>query len=44
MLLLVNKKRLMGEYTNSFVFNFIAWLVAIVMISLSLALSFAYFF
>ncbi len=35
MLLLVNKKELMGEYVNSRLFNVIAWSLAIVMIVLS---------
>ena len=38
MLLLVNKKRLMGAYTNSRTFNTIAWIAVAVMIVLTLAL------
>jgi len=38
MLLLVNRKRLMGAYTNSRTFNVIAWVTVIVMIVLTLAL------
>jgi len=43
MLLLVNKKRLMGEYTNSMFYNVISWFVIVVMILLSLALLYTYF-
>ncbi|MBI3665805.1 MAG: divalent metal cation transporter, partial [Acidobacteria bacterium] len=38
MLLLVNRRDLMGEWTNSRVFNVIAWTTAAVMIALSLSL------
>ncbi|HYM91880.1 MAG TPA: divalent metal cation transporter [bacterium] len=38
MLLLVNRKRLMGAYTNSRTFNGIAWVTVVVMILLTLAL------
>jgi len=38
MLLLVNQKKLMGRYTNSQVFNIIAWVTTIVMIVLTIAL------
>jgi NRAMP (natural resistance-associated macrophage protein)-like metal ion transporter len=38
MLLLVNQKRLMGSYTNSRIFNVIAWVTVVVMIILTLAL------
>ncbi len=38
MLLLVNQKRLMGSYTNSRMFNIIAWVTVVVMIVLTLAL------
>ena len=38
MLLLVNQKRLMGSYTNSRIFNVIAWVTVVVMIVLTLAL------
>jgi len=37
-LLLVNRKDLMGEYTNSVTFNLIAWITAIAMIVLTLIL------
>jgi Mn2+/Fe2+ NRAMP family transporter len=36
MLLLINKKELMGEYVNSRVFNAVAWLTTFVMIGLTL--------
>ena len=35
MLLLVNKKELMGEYVNSKLFNLVAWALTAVMIILS---------
>jgi Mn2+/Fe2+ NRAMP family transporter len=38
MLRLVNKKRLMGKYTNSPVYNTISWITTIVLIALSLVL------
>ncbi len=38
MLLLVNRKRLMGQYTNSRTFNAIAWVTVVVMIVLTLGL------
>lgn len=38
MLLLVNRKRLMGAYTNSGAFNAIAWVTVAVMVVLTLAL------
>ena len=38
MLLLVNRKRLMGAYTNSHTFNVIAWVSVVVMIILTIAL------
>jgi NRAMP (natural resistance-associated macrophage protein)-like metal ion transporter len=37
MLLLVNKKELMGEYTNSRLYNVIAWVTTVVMVGLSVA-------
>jgi Mn2+/Fe2+ NRAMP family transporter len=37
MLLLINKKELMGEYTNTRTFNAIAWATTIIVIGLSLA-------
>jgi NRAMP (natural resistance-associated macrophage protein)-like metal ion transporter len=38
MLVLINKKELMGEYVNSRFFNLVAWLTVVVMIVLTLAL------
>jgi NRAMP (natural resistance-associated macrophage protein)-like metal ion transporter len=38
MLVLINKKELMGEYTNTRLFNIIAWITVVVMIVLTLAL------
>jgi len=38
MLLLINKKELMGKYVNTRLFNAIAWVTTIVMIGLSIAL------
>ncbi|GFO56431.1 Mn transporter [Geomonas sp. Red276] len=38
MLILINKKELMGEYVNSKSFNIISWITVIVMIVLTLAL------
>jgi NRAMP (natural resistance-associated macrophage protein)-like metal ion transporter len=37
MLLLINKKELMGKYVNTPVFNVVAWLTTIVMIGLTMA-------
>jgi len=37
MLLLVNKKELMGEYVNSRVYNWTAWATTIIMTGLSIA-------
>jgi NRAMP (natural resistance-associated macrophage protein)-like metal ion transporter len=37
MLLLINKKELMGEYVNSRLFNGVAWLTTVIMIGLTLA-------
>ena len=37
MLLLINKKELMGEYVNSRLFNVVAWATTVVMIGLTLA-------
>jgi NRAMP (natural resistance-associated macrophage protein)-like metal ion transporter len=37
MLLLINKKELMGEYVNSHLFNAIAWVTTVVMIGLTIA-------
>jgi Mn2+/Fe2+ NRAMP family transporter len=41
MLLLVNKKELMGEHVNSRSFNVIAWATTIIMVALSIALLWA---
>ena len=38
MLVLINKTELMGEYTNSKLFNVVAWVTVVVMIVLTLAL------
>jgi Mn2+/Fe2+ NRAMP family transporter len=37
MLLLINKKELMGEYVNTRLFNVVAWTTTVVVIGLSLA-------
>jgi Mn2+/Fe2+ NRAMP family transporter len=37
-LLLVNKREIMGEYTNSFVYNLLAWLTTVVVSILSVSL------
>jgi Mn2+/Fe2+ NRAMP family transporter len=37
MLLLINKKELMGKYVNTPVFNVVAWLTTVVMIGLTMA-------
>jgi Mn2+/Fe2+ NRAMP family transporter len=42
MLLLINKKELMGEYVNSHLFNAVAWATTIIVAGLSFALVFAY--
>jgi NRAMP (natural resistance-associated macrophage protein)-like metal ion transporter len=39
MVLLVNKKRLMGDWINSPFYNFVAWAAVVVMIGLTLALT-----
>jgi Mn2+/Fe2+ NRAMP family transporter len=39
-LLLINRKDLMGEHTNTLLFNIIAWITAIAMITLTLVLIF----
>jgi len=41
MLLLINKKDLMGEFVNTRLFNLIAWATTIVMIILTVAYLFA---
>jgi Mn2+/Fe2+ NRAMP family transporter len=38
MLLLINKRELMGGYVNTKLFNFIAWATALVMMGLSLGM------
>jgi Mn2+/Fe2+ NRAMP family transporter len=40
MLLLINDKKLMGEYTNGPIFNAVAWLTSLVMIGFTLLLLF----
>jgi NRAMP (natural resistance-associated macrophage protein)-like metal ion transporter len=42
MLLLINKKELMGEYVNSYLFNAVAWGTTIIVAGLSLALVMGY--
>jgi Mn2+/Fe2+ NRAMP family transporter len=37
MLLLINKKELMGEYVNTRLFNTVAWMTTVVMIGLTVA-------
>jgi len=41
MLILINKKELMGEYTNTRLFNIVAWATTIIVVALSLAWMFA---
>jgi Mn2+/Fe2+ NRAMP family transporter len=43
MLLLINKKDLMGEYVNTHLFNVIAWATTVIVIGLSVAWMFASF-
>jgi len=43
-LLLVNRRDLMGEYVNTLTFNIIAWVTAIAMIALTLVLSYTAIF
>jgi Mn2+/Fe2+ NRAMP family transporter len=43
MLLLINKKELMGQYTNTRVFNVVAWATTVIVIGLSVALMLASF-
>jgi Mn2+/Fe2+ NRAMP family transporter len=43
-LLLVNRRDLMGEYVNSVTFNVVAWVTAIAMIILTLVLSYTAIF
>ncbi|MDP3730086.1 MAG: Nramp family divalent metal transporter [Candidatus Omnitrophota bacterium] len=44
MLLLINDKRLMGQYRNSKFFNIIAWSTVVIVIALTLALTITTFF
>ena len=39
MILLINKTDLMGEWTNSRMFNLVSWVTVVIMIGLTLALS-----
>ena len=41
MLLLINKKELMGEYVNTRLFNVVAWATTIIVTVLSVALALA---
>ncbi len=41
MLILINKKELMGEYTNTRLFNVVAWATTVIVVALSLAWMFA---
>jgi Mn2+/Fe2+ NRAMP family transporter len=41
MLILINKKELMGDYTNSRLFNVVAWATTVIVVILSLAWMFA---
>ena len=43
-LLLINRRDLMGEFTNSWGFNLIAWTVSIIMIILTLILMYTSIF
>jgi Mn2+/Fe2+ NRAMP family transporter len=43
-LLLVNRRDLMGEYVNTLTFNIVAWVTAIAMIILSLVLAYTAIF
>jgi Mn2+/Fe2+ NRAMP family transporter len=43
-LLLVNRRDLMGEYVNTLTFNIVAWVTAIAMIVLTLVLSYTAIF
>jgi Mn2+/Fe2+ NRAMP family transporter len=43
-LLLVNRRDLMGEYVNTLTFNIVAWVTAIAMIVLSLVLAYTAIF
>jgi Mn2+/Fe2+ NRAMP family transporter len=41
MLLLINKKELMGEYVNTRLFNVVAWATTVIVTGLSIALAVA---
>jgi Mn2+/Fe2+ NRAMP family transporter len=43
-LLLVNRRELMGEYVNTMTFNVVAWVTAIAMIILTLVLAYTSIF
>jgi Mn2+/Fe2+ NRAMP family transporter len=43
-LLLVNRRDLMGEYVNTVTFNIVAWVTAIAMIGLTLVLTYTALF
>jgi len=43
-LLLVNRRDLMGEYVNTTAFNIVAWVTAVVMIGLTLVLAYTSIF
>jgi Mn2+/Fe2+ NRAMP family transporter len=40
MLLLINKRELMGRYVNSRFFNWVAWATTIIMVGMTLAMLF----
>jgi Mn2+/Fe2+ NRAMP family transporter len=42
MLILINRKDLMGEHVNSRLFNVIAWATSLIVIGLNVALMFAH--
>ncbi|HTJ30337.1 MAG TPA: divalent metal cation transporter, partial [Acidobacteriaceae bacterium] len=42
MLLLINRKDLMGQYVNSRIFNVVAWTTGLVVVALNVALIFAH--
>ena len=42
MLILINRKDLMGEHSNSRLFNAIAWVTCVIVIGLNVALIFAH--
>jgi Mn2+/Fe2+ NRAMP family transporter len=43
-LLLVNRRDLMGDYVNTVTFNIVAWVTAIAMIALTLVLTYTALF